>query len=30
MEENIDKSPCDSNVREEEGLVEKDLWEQGD
>lgn len=27
---NIDRSPYCSDVREEEGLVEKHLWEQGD
>lgn len=30
MKGNIDKSPWDSDVREEEGLVEKLMWEQGD
>lgn len=29
MDGNIDKNPCDGDVREEEGLVEKHLWEQG-
>lgn len=29
MEGNIEKSPCGSDVREEE-VVEKCLWEQGD
>lgn len=30
MEGNINRSPCCSDVREEEDLVEKHLWEQGD
>lgn len=30
MEGNMDRSPCENDVREEEDLMEKHLWEKGD